>query len=110
MVTKEAIKPTRRREPFVITHVLILRVPERFKEEAEQYVNKVYDAKMLPPHFTIQPTYGDAFLNYKNDGTVRTACSRCFFQFKSGKWLSWPWHLEESPQQYAKREGITLKS
>lgn len=89
--------------PFTITHVLIKRVPSQFPE-AQEYVNKVYPAHQLPDGFTISPTWGDAFLMYKDDGTIKTACSRIFFQFKNGKWLSWPWKVEESPEQYQERE------
>jgi hypothetical protein len=80
-----------------ITHVLVLGVPH---PDGKQYEGQVYEADKLPEGFAIKGTYGDAFLTFRDDGTVRTACSRNFFEKREdGTWLRWPFLDGLSPEQ-----------
>ena len=94
-----------RRGPFIITHVLIISGPPDFVKETEPYHLTVHEVGKLPDGFTISPTWGDAFLMYKDDGTVRTACRRNFFSKTDSGWSRWPFGDTLSPED-AIAEGI----
>jgi hypothetical protein len=84
-----AIQPKPKIGNFRIDYVEIIGVPS---EEAKSFEGQVYASAQLPADFTVEPTWGDAFLAYKSDGTLKTACRRHFYMAsKSGKrWLQWP--------------------
>ncbi len=84
---------------FVITHVLIIHVPEQFKNEAGQYNMTVHKVGELPSGFTLVPTWGDYFLAYKHNGKLETACSRDFFDHRWGRWNSWVYGKGVTPEQ-----------
>ncbi len=90
---------------FEITHVLIIAGPPKYRDETRRYEGKVFKADKLPAGFEIKPSFGgqDAFLTYKSDGTVGTACSRNFFQKKGRTWLRWPFLDNISPMKAARR-------
>ena len=89
---------------FIITHVMILRGPAMYKEETKLFEKKLYPIEALPEGFTVVPTWGDAFLKYKDDGTLRTACSRWFFWHQGGTWTRWPYRDQISPEDALKEE------
>lgn len=89
------------RETFQITHVLILGVPHA---DGKKFEGQVYEVDKMPEGFAIKPTWGDAFLTFRDDGTVRALCSRNFFQKKpNGTWLRWPFLDKVSPRDAWKR-------
>ena len=92
-------------KPFIISHVLVIKGPPDYIKETEPYHLKLYKVNELPEGFTIKPTYGDAFLKYKDDGTIRTACSRNFFQKTGRGWKRWPYHDNKSPKDVIKDHG-----
>ena len=87
------------RPKFEITHVLIIEGPPRYAAETRPFHLKLFEADKLPKGFTISATWGDAFLNYKDDGTIATACLRNFFQKTAGGWVRWPFLDNKSPEE-----------
>jgi hypothetical protein len=90
---------------FIITHVLIIKGPPKHVEETHPYHLKLFEVDKLPEGFTISETWGDAFLKYKDDGTLQTACLRNFFQKTKDGWVRWPFKDNVSPEEVIKRKG-----
>ena len=85
-------------ETFAIDLVEIISGPPGLTQETEPYHHKVFELLHLPEGFRIKPTTGDAFLTYKDDGTLNTVCKRRFYQrLSNGKWLQWPFMEEIEP-------------
>ena len=94
---------------FTITYVLIISGPPKYVEETNPYHLTLHPVENLPDGFTISPTWGDAFLMYRDDGTLHTACSRMFFELKNdgegnSSWRCWPFHEISSPEEAIEQE------
>lgn len=90
---------TRDYRRFTITHVLVIKGPPKYLEETEPYHLTVHEVDKLPEGFGVKPTWGDAFLTYKDDGTLGTVCRRNFFEKTEQGWLRWPDGDNMSPEE-----------